>query len=541
MFNQWRRFQFFDKELVKGEDGRSPHPDLQKLQITAAASGKGQTIFGDEEGCITLCDRKFQLCKFQAFERKVTHLFQLQQQNVLVSVGDDHLSGPVLKVWNLDKTDRDTDGFLNVLSKDVFEGLSLSRCPATCVTASEGLSLIAVGLQSGHVVLVQGDVQHNKASSRVLNCSPSFPIVAMGMHTINSESWFLVATASRVLSFQNLRQDSMEVLDEQGCSGGTATFTDEHELIVGRQEALYCFNRDGRGATYAFEGRKTLLAPMRGYLLVVAADKANTSAVTVYDMKNKLVAFSAVAQEVRHAVWEWGSIILACEDGAVVQVTEKDTQAKMEMLFRRNLYSVAINLAQSQQLDESFIVDIQRKFGDHLYSKSDFDGAMGQYLATVGKLEPSYVIRKFLDAQRIHNLTSYLHALHQRGLANAEHTTLLLNCYTKLKDHAHLEAFIRSDGLSLDAASAIKTLRGGGYSEHAVYLAEQHRRHEECLSILIQDLKAPHKALAYLRTLPAGHALAAVRRHGGVLLSLLPAKTTQVLVELFTQDRKSVV
>eukprot|EP00961_Rhodomonas_salina_P255937 3458786-Rhodomonas_salina.2 len=221
MFNQWRRFQFFDKELVKGEDGRSPHPDLQKLQITAAASGKGQTIFGDEEGCITLCDRKFQLCKFQAFERKVTHLFQLQQQNVLVSVGDDHLSGPVLKVWNLDKTDRDTDGFLNVLSKDVFEGLSLSRCPATCVTASEGLSLIAVGLQSGHVVLVQGDVQHNKASSRVLNCSPSFPIVAMGMHTINSESWFLVATASRVLSFQNLRQDSMEVLDEQGCSGGT--------------------------------------------------------------------------------------------------------------------------------------------------------------------------------------------------------------------------------------------------------------------------------------------------------------------------------
>ncbi len=65
MFNQWRRFQFFDKEVVKGEDGRSPHPDLQKLQITAAASGKGQTIFGDEDGGITLCDRKFQLCKFQ--------------------------------------------------------------------------------------------------------------------------------------------------------------------------------------------------------------------------------------------------------------------------------------------------------------------------------------------------------------------------------------------------------------------------------------------------------------------------------------------
>ncbi len=35
---------------------------------------------------------------------------------------------------------------------------------------------------------------------------------------------------------------------------------------------------------------------------------------------------------------------------------------------------------------------------------------MRQYLRTIGRLEPSYVIRKFLDAQRIHNLTSYLQA-----------------------------------------------------------------------------------------------------------------------------------
>jgi hypothetical protein len=39
----------------------------------------------------------------------------------------------------------------------------------------------------------------------------------------------------------------------------------------------------------------------------------------------------------------------------------------------------------------------------------------------------------FLDAERIHNLTSYLRALNERGLANGDHTTLLLNCYTKLK------------------------------------------------------------------------------------------------------------
>lgn len=62
---------------------------------------------------------------------------------------------------------------------------------------------------------------------------------------------------------------------------------------------------------------------------------------------------------------------------------------------------------------------------------------------TIGKLEPSYVIRKFLDAQRIHNLTAYLQTLHLQSLANADHTTLLLNCYTKLKDSSKLEEFIK--------------------------------------------------------------------------------------------------
>ena len=49
---------------------------------------------------------------------------------------------------------------------------------------------------------------------------------------------------------------------------------------------------------------------------------------------------------------------------------------------------------------------------------------------------------QFLDAQRIHNLTAYLQALHQAHLATEDHTTLLLNCYTKLKDVTRLDEFI---------------------------------------------------------------------------------------------------
>ncbi len=61
------------------------------------------------------------------------------------------------------------------------------------------------------------------------------------------------------------------------------------------------------------------------------------------------------------------------------------------------------------------MAEIQRRYGDHLYAKHDYDGAVAQYAATIGALEPSYVIRKFLDAQRIHNLTAYLEALHAKA------------------------------------------------------------------------------------------------------------------------------
>jgi hypothetical protein len=79
-------------------------------------------------------------------------------------------------------------------------------------------------------------------------------------------------------------------------------------------------------------------------------------------------------------------------------------------------------------------VDIFRQYGDHLYAKGDTAGAIEQYVdvnalctkylslptiicryvKTIGTLEPSYVIQRFLDAQKIHQLTAYLQALAPR-------------------------------------------------------------------------------------------------------------------------------
>lgn len=49
---------------------------------------------------------------------------------------------------------------------------------------------------------------------------------------------------------------------------------------------------------------------------------------------------------------------------------------------------------------------------------------------------------QYLDTQHIHNLTTYLQALHRSGSATADHTSLLLNCYTRLRDTQQLDEFI---------------------------------------------------------------------------------------------------
>jgi vacuolar protein sorting-associated protein 11 len=54
----------------------------------------------------------------------------------------------------------------------------------------------------------------------------------------------------------------------------------------------------------------------------------------------------------------------------------------------------AINLAQKAGMDSQHQNVIFRKYGDHLYQKADYDGAMQQYLKAIDNTEPSQVIRK---------------------------------------------------------------------------------------------------------------------------------------------------
>ena len=58
------------------------------------------------------------------------------------------------------------------------------------------------------------------------------------------------------------------------------------------------------------------------------------------------------------------------------------------------MFPLAIELAQNEGMGAQEHSLIHRRFGDHLYQKGDYDGAMSQYIRAIDATEPSQVIRK---------------------------------------------------------------------------------------------------------------------------------------------------
>ncbi|VEL16253.1 unnamed protein product [Protopolystoma xenopodis] len=149
---------------------------------------------------------------------------------------------------------------------------------------------------------------------------------------------------------------------------------------------------------------------------------------------------------------------------------------------------------------------------------------------------PSLIL-KFLEGSQMAQLSLYLEALIQSDLANADHFTLLLICYTRLSDEKRIDAFIESAAarlpatdvrstalscptetsdvsanvhvsdsaptkLNLDVSSLLRVLRRAGYPKHALQLATQAARSIDCVRILVEDLDDGAGLLACIDRLP---------------------------------------
>ena len=521
---------------------RPPPPfalGLQDFTPTCCTSGRGHLIFGDARGYLKLINRDLEESRWQAFESGVLHLHQLTKSNILVSIGNEGgLNNTTIKIWRLDKSDAEGNPMLARALK-VFSS-KFPAVPVTSFSVLEDLSQLALGLGNGAVMLFDGNILRDRNVKQSLIQGqgktvvavhfrePDAPPASAGGATSPSASssgpqktpppisLFVVTTASvSTIYTKHPRLARLEIDGDNGCEELAGTcMNDEKRLVLATKDAVFFYESEEKREAYGFEGAKKICTWFNGYLVLVcennksidmggpaagagegmggkksAAPKSVQSTpdtLTIYDLKNKFIAYTLKMESIAMLVSEFSSLFVVTHDRKFFQLSEHDLNSKMERLFKMNLYQISISLASNSSMDRGYVMDIFQRYGDHLYSKGDYDGAIQQvsalrcirlddlrpawqppgvsgvaaegpsscavirwlphshllftvvrsgcavpvqYLETIKYVEPSYVIRKFLDAQRIHNLTRYLQALHEKGRANTDHTTLLLNCF----------------------------------------------------------------------------------------------------------------
>jgi len=262
------------------------------------------------------------------------------------------------------------------------------------------------------------------------------------------------------------------------------------------------------------------------YVLVATTDsKSGRDAVDIYDATNKLVAFhlllspghkalrvagvTALSRIITNGSTRGGlsSAVVLTSGGSIVTLTEKVTSEKVALLVHKNLYLAAISMAFADPAYQSSdITALYRRHAEHLYRKGDFSAAMDQYVYTIGSLEPSHVIFRYLDAPKIPLLAKYLEELRSRELATPKQNELLRTCYLKLNDVNAAEKISASLSKAMDSSS--------------------------CVSLVSKLLHSPTEALTTICSLDPPQAAEALTLYGDTFARALPRETAGVVISL---------
>jgi len=110
MSSQWRRLQFFEKNIITQSD-TSTRPafffDSNTSSLTSTASGNQFVFSGDSKGLIhRLYRQNNTIDQIQAFDAICLHLHYIPLTNILIAIGYDHdpidvMFNPTLKCFKM--------------------------------------------------------------------------------------------------------------------------------------------------------------------------------------------------------------------------------------------------------------------------------------------------------------------------------------------------------------------------------------------------------------------------------------------------------
>ncbi|KAM3726762.1 Vacuolar protein sorting-associated protein [Dirofilaria immitis] len=549
----WRQFTFFEKHSVY--DPNNPEckfNGLKNLKACRSVSGAGFTIFGEPCGAIFKLSRNLKEYCWIAHKRSLADIALAGL--ILATVGEDEEGiNSLVKFWQLDRIEKDAPFCIRVIR--VCPLLGVGRSTRACAVAlHSSLQHIAVGFVDSSVIYSASNIKEKSGKwLTVVNGSSSGPgdeVTGVFLTCIQDMAILYCLTSTSVLSFSITNKTVMNkiVHDAKGCLRDCWSFNEtRNQLIVGSTEMVHFYEVErsltadpdsGRGRCHAlgrsnekiqliaFDYHVALLT--RQPTAIPSSNEMWTYVVSIYDTEGQCVAFSCALPAVSRMFLLDNVLMVLSQDGTLSAVTEKSISSKLDILFKKNLYDLAVGVAKRSSVALEHLPEIYKKYGDYLYRSGDFENAVQQYMETVGYLEPSYVIKKFLDGSHIKELCVYLEILHAKSKANSHHATILLNCYVRLAAHDKIRDFIDRN-FECNIETAVQILRAANFTTEACHLCAKHKQHDALLSILIEDRADYQSALKYISKLEIYQVETCLEKFGKCLLINNPEETMKLL------------
>ncbi|KAL6781149.1 VPS11 [Auxenochlorella protothecoides x Auxenochlorella symbiontica] len=544
----FKRYRFYDA-LIKNDTGL---PDT----VTCAVQDEALQLFlGCSDGTVICLHADLSLKATLPSHAGPVHAIACYDHDVLCTVGEEGAGTPslTLKIWN----GREGSG---APTNPLVARLFANKSPPSDAVAAADIHVSALEWPNLHVAvaLSSGALHISRFDKGKLRCA-GLPCSPLHLSSEDREATFLAfartpaasllwATTRSATAAWRLPRGDRALQEPSGAEPRRATLSSATQLAVAGAEAVLSFDVEhGQTGALALPGPKAWLAGA-GSHLAVASPEAGTGAASagvngtvslrLLDPANRVLAGSAeLAGPLRWLAATAAGVAAGTADGGVAALRPLPLRARLAVLYRTRAYALALALARSERADAATLAEVRLQYADALYAKRDYDAALEQYLGTMGHLEPSYVIQRFLSVQRLANLTTYLEKLHAAGLGSPDHTTLLLNCYTKLGDGAKLDAFIAGAGdgagaPAFDVAAVVQVCRAAGYFSHALAVARAAGDDTTYLDVLLEDCGRWDEGLDHMRGMGRRAAAAALLKHGKGLLAHVPVETTALVMEL---------
>lgn len=85
------------------------------------------------------------------------------------------------------------------------------------------------------------------------------PVTALGFNEDGSKTMLYIVTTNRIMTYLTsgrAQGNPARLLDALGSALGCVAFRDDGEMIVGRDDAVYLYGGESKGAVYAYEGHR---------------------------------------------------------------------------------------------------------------------------------------------------------------------------------------------------------------------------------------------------------------------------------------------